>query len=141
MGKTKGTPVREEPGKRKLSKAQRTKYRQILERLRSELIDQIRTLSSASSMSSKQAGEELADVASDDFIRETELTLMTEEGRRIELIDDALKRIEEGTYGICEDCDGQIGTARLEAKPFASLCVGCKEAREQNGGLPPGNYS
>ena len=104
---------------------------------REQLVRQIKTLSSASLTSARQAGEEFADVASDDFMRETELTLMSEEGDRLALINSALEEISNGTYGICMDCDKPIPAGRLKAKPYAKLCIDCKSAREQNGGLPP----
>lgn len=52
---------------------------------------------------------------------------------RIELdrIAAALRRIDDGTYGICEDCDGPIGLARLQAFPTARLCIECKELHER----------
>src|SRR3989339_1495344 len=71
--------------------------------LRSQMAAQIRSLSASSLTSNKQAGEELADVGSDDFMRDTELALMGEEEKRLDLIERALQRIEEGSYGICQD--------------------------------------
>jgi len=46
-------------------------------------------------------------------------------------IQDALKRIESGEYGTCESCGKRIGAARLEALPFATLCLKCKEEEER----------
>ena len=45
-------------------------------------------------------------------------------------IQHALERIDEGTYGVCEDCGGDIPLARLEVKPSVSLCVPCQEKHE-----------
>lgn len=45
-------------------------------------------------------------------------------------VDHALGRIDRGTYGLCEECGGDIPEARLEAKPSVSLCVDCQEAKE-----------
>ena len=44
-------------------------------------------------------------------------------------IEDALQKIDEGTYGVCEQCGGPIGEARLEAMPAARLCITCASAR------------
>jgi RNA polymerase-binding protein DksA len=44
-------------------------------------------------------------------------------------IEDALRKIDEGTYGVCEQCGGPIGEARLEAMPAARLCITCASAR------------
>ncbi len=106
-------------------------YHELLE-MRSQLIDQIRSISSATLATSKQAGEELADVGSDDFIRETELTLMNEEGERLALIQAALERFEEGTYGECTECGESISEGRLKAIPYATLCISCKTLKEKN---------
>ena len=43
----------------------------------------------------------------------------------------ALKRIDEGTYGLCLDCEEDIGVKRLEARPFTTLCISCKEQEEK----------
>ena len=51
-------------------------------------------------------------------------------------VDDALCRMEEGTYGLCEECGQAIAPARLRALPFASLCRRCKEQEERD--KPPG---
>ncbi len=66
---------------------------------------------------------ELDEVAVESRILESEELLL-------EKIGHALKRIEDGTYGICEVCEQEIPPARLEAKPSVSLCVGCQEAKE-----------
>jgi len=114
-----------------------TEFRELLLRERSSLVRQIKSLSDASLTSSRQAGEELADVGSDDFIRETELYLLSEEGRRLALINLALESLAAGTYGICADCDKPIALGRLRAKPYARLCIDCKVVREQNDGAAP----
>lgn len=104
---------------------------------RDQLIDQMRALSSVSLTADKQAGEELADVGSDDFMRETEIQLLGAEGERLSLIQGALKRIEDGSYGSCLDCSDKIPDGRLDAIPFAKYCINCKTIREANGGLRP----
>ena len=47
---------------------------------------------------------------------------------RLQGVDDAVARLDSGTYGVCEACGGPIGEARLEAMPDATLCVACKSA-------------
>lgn len=49
---------------------------------------------------------------------------------RLRKIDAALRRCDEGSYGLCLDCDEPIGEARLEVDPAAELCIGCAQARE-----------
>lgn len=112
-------------------------FREMLLKERDSLVRQIKSLSAASLTSSRQAGEELADVGSDDFIRETELHLMTEEGRRLALINVAIENLHGGNYGTCVDCSKPISMGRLKAKPYARLCIDCKVLREQNDGAAP----
>ena len=62
--------------------------------------------------------------------RERNLMLSATAAEIVEEIDDALRRIERKTYGMCERCFQPIPKLRLEALPYAQLCVDCK-----NGGL------
>ncbi|MEA2901279.1 MAG: hypothetical protein QOH36_1166 [Actinomycetota bacterium] len=58
--------------------------------------------------------------------RERDLTLSAQARAAVDEIDRALRKIEIGTYGICEKCETPIPKARLKALPYAALCVGCK---------------
>jgi DnaK suppressor protein len=68
----------------------------------------------------------------DDFVQEVDLALMQMKTETLKKIDQALLRLEEGTYGRCQECDGEIPPARLRALPFAALCRGCQEEAESN---------
>lgn len=65
-----------------------------------------------------------------DLDRELGISLMEMRNKRRQLIDDALARLEEGTYGLCEECGVEISEKRLEAVPFAKLCVACQSKQE-----------
>ena len=106
-------------------------YYQRLVEMRDELIDEVQALSRQSLHSHKQAGEELADIGSDNFNREMDLSLMSEEDRHLQLVQEAILALKEGTYGTCMDCEKKIQEARLEAKPHARLCIQCKSKREK----------
>jgi len=91
-----------------------------LEKFRQRLQQQLVEVSAEISAHSDPASEvESAIVQSDDALL-----------RKIEL---ALQRIGEGSYGKCSGCGGDIPLARLEAKPSASLCTACQEAKEKGG--------
>lgn len=62
--------------------------------------------------------------------RSFELRIRDRERKLLNKIDEALNRIDEGTYGVCEDCDELIGTKRLEARPVTTLCIDCKTNQE-----------
>ena len=79
----------------------------------------------------------MADMGSDNSRHEMELSMLTEEGNVLQLIENALKRIVEGNYGKCQDCGEDIPEARLEVRPYAVYCVKCKTIREKNGGFNP----
>ncbi len=75
--------------------------------------------------------KDLADIAADDIDRKTLQALGAQEMKRLQLIDSALARIENGKYGICMKCGKKIPKERLEAIPYALLCVECKTREEK----------
>jgi DnaK suppressor protein len=72
----------------------------------------------------------LAETATATLDREIDFTLEENSGQVLVEIDDALKRIEAGAYGICTNCGKQIPADRLEAYPWASLCIDCAKQAE-----------
>lgn len=76
-------------------------------------------------------GMDTYDLASEERDREISLILSDRDRGKLQAIENALDRIEEGEYGICEDCEEEIAQARLEALPFTRLCVACQEEREK----------
>ena len=75
----------------------------------------------------------MADVGTDTFGREVELTIASAGSETMKLIDEALERIEDGTYGKCQMCGCQVDMKRLEAVPYAHLCISCQSEEERNG--------
>jgi len=73
----------------------------------------------------------LADTATETYDRELDYTLEENSEHVLAEIDAALKRIEEGTYGTCTNCDRPIAVERLEALPWATLCIDCQRDRER----------
>jgi DnaK suppressor protein len=73
----------------------------------------------------------MADIGSDNFEQEFTLSLMESDGGTLAQIETSLERIEEGTYGQCEECGVKIPKSRLNAIPYATLCVRCAEQQEQ----------
>ena len=73
----------------------------------------------------------LADTATETYDRELDYTLEENSGHVLGEIEAALKRIEEGTYGTCTNCDRPIAVERLEALPWATLCIDCQRDRER----------
>jgi len=73
----------------------------------------------------------MADVATDNYDREFSLGLASHERKILFELDDAMKKIEEGTFGVCEECESLIAKNRLKAVPNARLCVKCQEKKEK----------
>jgi DnaK suppressor protein len=79
----------------------------------------------------KDDGMDTYDLASEERDREINFILSDREREKLQSIEEALERIEEGSYGICESCESEIAPARLEAMPFTRLCVSCQAEREK----------
>ena len=84
---------------------------------------------SINSLKNSECNDEFdyAEVSSDSF---KEGIIANQQVKELEEIEDALKRIQNGTYGICEMCDESIAIGRLRAKPFAKFCTPCREIYE-----------
>jgi RNA polymerase-binding protein DksA len=76
-------------------------------------------------------GDHIADHATDTFMRELDEGLEENAGHLLAEIEAALERIDEGTYGTCVACGRPIAPERLEAVPYATLCIEDKRARER----------
>lgn len=115
---------------KKLTKQEMKEFRQRLEEERDELQRQERELeessfgTSQSELSGEMAfDEEFADAGTATFEREKDLSLSNNIKDLLLKIEHALKRTDDGTYGICERCGNPIEKARLRALPYANLCI------------------
>ena len=103
-------------------------FRGMLWRLRERITGQITSLADDSL---KYVDDASSEDRTDDFDREFALNLVSSEHDAIFEIDEALRRIAEGTYGICDTCNCLIERTRLRALPFAKLCVRCQSETER----------
>lgn len=109
---------------------QREYFRQKLERWKSEILAESReTLENLQEES--QNHPDMADRASSESDRALELRTRDRQRKLISKIDSALKRIEDGTYGYCEETGDPIGIARLDARPIATLSLEAQEVHER----------
>ena len=74
----------------------------------------------------------MADIGSDNYEQEFSLSLMENEGAALEKIQLSLDRIEDGTYGACEECGSKIPKARLNAIPYVTHCIKCASQQERD---------
>ncbi|MGD0655101.1 MAG: TraR/DksA family transcriptional regulator [Thermoguttaceae bacterium] len=121
-----------------MNKAELAGYKELLLNLRARLRGDVSQMADATLKKSRSEANgdlstmpiHMADIGSDNFEQEFTLSLMENEGVTLEQIESSLERIEEGTYGQCEECGVKIPKARLNAIPFATLCVRCAEQQE-----------
>lgn len=76
----------------------------------------------------------MADQGTDEFRQEQMIGLMQSEGRYLYRLEDALNRIEDGSYGTCELCQGPINIERLDALPYTRMCIECAEKEDAKRG-------
>jgi DnaK suppressor protein len=76
-------------------------------------------------------GNVVAEEMTEILARERDLALRSNARDLLEQVNAALRRLDEGTYGVCADCGGPIAVERLEALPYATLCIRCQAARER----------
>jgi DnaK suppressor protein len=121
-----------------MTKAELGAYKELLLSLRARLRGDVSQMAKTALKKSRAESNgdlstmpiHMADIGSDNFEQEFTLSLMENEGVTLEQIETSLERIEEGTYGQCEECGVKIPKARLNAVPFATLCVRCAEQQE-----------
>jgi len=112
--------------------ADRERYevlKSMLEDRRTEIQDKLRSLREtlpAEASLVKDAEEQSVD----DFVRDIDFALMEMKSATLGKIDEAILRLEEGSYGVCAECGTDIAEARLKALPFATLCRNCQEQQE-----------
>jgi RNA polymerase-binding protein DksA len=111
----------------------RNELRSEQERLRSALasVNHEESLSEETGDLSIGSDDHIADSATETFMRELDEGLEENAEHLLGEVDEALRRIDEGTYGTCVACGRPIGRDRLEAVPYATLCIDDKRAQER----------
>lgn len=126
------------PKLKKMPKAELKKYKELLLKERRTIggdlsyIEQNTLKKSARESSGDLSGYSyhMADQASDDYERDFSLGRATSEQKSLFAIDEALKRVEDGIYGNCLQCNKPISKKRLAALPHSELCIECQKANE-----------
>jgi DnaK suppressor protein len=119
--------------RKKLTKTQIKGIRDALIEERAMLVGQVEELDAEADVKRWRDGgfdDDPADSGSASFERETAQSLSRHARGLLTEIDDALRRIDVGTFGTCENCGETIATERLEAIPYARLCLDCKRRDE-----------
>ncbi|HTY54639.1 MAG TPA: TraR/DksA family transcriptional regulator [Candidatus Binataceae bacterium] len=107
------------------------KVRENLEEMKAKLAEEIDSDLKAEREGNKDEGMDTYDLASEERDREINFILSDRGRAKIKSIEDALQRLNDGTYGICESCGIEIAEERLEALPFTRLCRDCQQDQER----------
>ena len=121
-----------------MTKKELAKFRKLIEAERAAVVEKLGVIESEiSDRTANQGGggqaysNHMADIGSDAIEQEQAFLHASQGSDYLRLLDDALKRIDNGTYGKCEECDGKIPAKRLEAYLPARLCIDCKSKQEK----------
>jgi DnaK suppressor protein len=115
-----------------LNKKELKKFQELLEDKRKAVLERARQMLAVENMAldTNDLPDEM-DLASSEYLQSFELRLRGREKSLLTKLDLALKKIEDGTFGVCELCEEPIGKKRLEARPETTLCIKCKEDQER----------
>ncbi|MBU1726990.1 MAG: TraR/DksA family transcriptional regulator [Candidatus Omnitrophica bacterium] len=125
--------------KKKYTKKDLVEFKKIILKRKEEIVDDIKHIADDTlKKSQKEASGDIsgyayhmADVATDTYDREFSMGIASNDRKLLYEFDDALKKIEDGTFGVCEECKSLIAKNRLKAVPSARLCVKCQEKKEK----------
>ncbi len=122
-----------------MTKLELAKYKKLLIKVREAINGDINHIAKENLKSQRESSGDLsgysfhmADMASDSYDRELSLNIAGGEQEIIYEIDDALKRMGEGKFGLCLSCDKKIPQKRLNAVPYAKYCIQCKSKEEKD---------
>lgn len=114
-----------------LTKKELKKFQELLEEKRKTVLERARQMMSEGMVLDTNDLPDEMDLASSEYIQSFEFRLRGREKFLLSKLDLALKKIDDGTFGVCETCEEPIGKKRLEARPETSLCIKCKEDQER----------
>jgi RNA polymerase-binding transcription factor len=104
-------------------------FREILMKRRQEILDNQKPLADSMIDTNTRQGD-LADQANGNNEVHIHLKLKQTDAKILIAIEEALQRVEAGSYGVCRDCGDEISKARLEAIPWTRVCISCKEKQK-----------
>ena len=114
-----------------MNKAQLKKFKALLETKRDEIVKKAKqTLNEDMTLDANDLPDEM-DLASSEYLQSFTFRLRGREKSFLSKIHKALLKIEDGSFGKCEECEEEISVKRLEARPETTLCIRCKEDQER----------
>jgi DnaK suppressor protein len=109
----------------KIDKKTLARFRKILLKEREQIVGEVKQIVESSKEMGQDGIQDIGDEAANIYNKQVLLSLNENERQRLKEVDESLDRIENGTYGICEECGGPISIKRLEVRPVAKYCVPC----------------
>ena len=108
-------------------------FRKTLLKTREGILNKAKKLKEDSYTLGTDGIQDMADAASNSYNADILMSISDNDLNLLKDIDNALDKIRNGTYGICEECDEKINEKRLEANPVARYCISCKRLMEEKG--------
>ena len=124
-------PVVQKKGPDKLDKKTIARFKKILLKEREQIVGEVKQIVESSKEMGQDGTQDIGDEAANIYNKQVLLSLNENERMRLQEVDESLDRIENGTYGVCEECGELIGLKRLEVRPVAKYCVPCKTKMEK----------
>lgn len=106
-------------------------FQKRLQQKQLELMQVVARIEQDGRAADEEATQDIADKATNSYTKEFLFHQSSADRAQLQLVNDALARIREGTYGECAACGEELNLKRLEAVPWASLCINCQEKVEQ----------
>ena len=114
-----------------MNKTQLKKFKTLLTEKRDEIVKKAKqTLEEDMTLDANDLPDEM-DLASSEYLQSFTFRLRGREKVFLDKIEKALRKIEDGSFGVCEECGEEISIKRLEARPETTLCIRCKEDQER----------
>jgi DnaK suppressor protein len=110
---------------KRIDKKTLARFKKILLKEREQIVGEVKQIDQSSKEMGQDGIQDIGDEAANIYNKQVLLSLNENERMRLQEVDEALDRIGNGTYGICEECGGQISLKRIEVRPVAKYCVPC----------------
>ncbi len=116
---------------RKFNKRDKDEFRRKLSGKKESIIRKLTDTITESKEMESNVAQDLVDKAETSYTKEFLLSLSDGEREQLLLIDEAIKRLEHGEFGVCQLCQKEIGGKRLDAIPWTPFCIDCQEKNEE----------
>ena len=116
---------------RKMNKKERDDFRKMLADKKENIIRKLTNTITESKEMESNVAQDLVDKAETSYTKEFLLSLTDGEREQLLQIDDAIKRLEHGEFGVCQVCQKEISGKRLHAIPWTAMCIDCQEKAEE----------